>query len=301
MGEGIAQSLAEAGICVDLLDIEQASLDRCVAQIGANLRLSAECGALIGDMAEIESRIRPVRSSEPASSVGDADVVIETVPENRSLKQHIFAVLDGLPDHVLLASNTSSMTMSVITSGMRTAERAVGLHYFNPAHIIPAVEVHSGPATSGRAIVQACELLERTGKVPLRIRKEIPGFAINRLTGALSREIAHLLDEEVVTPAELDAAVKASLGFRLAWTGPMEGADYIGLDTDCRVSAALFGDLSNRQDPAKSLIDKVASGDLGVKSGRGWYDYSQVSRSELLDRRNRKLLLQLAAWRREQQ
>ena len=297
MGEGITQSFAEAGIAVRLLDVDQASLDRCIGQIAANLLLADECGAACGPAAEILARITAICCDSPASEVGAVQAVVETVPEIADLKRSIFAELDSLPQGVLLCSNTSSMTMSTITNGMATAPRTVGLHYFNPAHIIPAVEVHRGAETSLETVERACAMLERAGKVPLRIGKEIPGFAINRLTGALSREIANLLDEGVVTPAELDAAVKASLGFRMAWVGPMEGADYIGLDTDARVSGAVFGGLSNRVEPPKELLEKVAQGDLGVKSGKGWYDYTGSTREELLERRNRKLLRQLAAWR----
>ena len=297
MGEGIAQSLAEAGISVLLLDVDQASLDRCMAQIQANLRLAGACGIKTGPVAETLNRIAPIRSENPAASAVGVEAVIETVPEIASLKRTVFAQLDELPDDVLLCSNTSSMTMSTITDGMATAQRTVGLHYFNPAHIIPAVEVHRGSQTDEFTIERACALLRRTAKVPLKIGKEIPGFAINRLTGALSREIANLLDEGVVTAAELDDAVKASLGFRLAWVGPMEGADFIGLDTDARVSGAVFEGLSNRSDPPRELLEKVERGDLGVKPGKGWYDYGDASREELLEQRNRKLLRQLAAWR----
>ena len=297
MGEGIAQSLAEAGISVLLLDVDQASLDRCMAQIQANLRLAGACGIETGPVAETLNRIAPIRSENPAASAVGVEAVIETVPEIASLKRTVFAQLDELPDDVLLCSNTSSMTMSTITDGMATAQRTVGLHYFNPAHIIPAVEVHRGSQTDEFTIERACALLRRTAKVPLKIGKEIPGFAINRLTGALSREIANLLDEGVVTASELDDAVKASLGFRLAWVGPMEGADFIGLDTDARVSGAVFEGLSNRSDPSRELLEKVERGDLGVKTGKGWYDYGDASREELLEQRNRKLLRQLAAWR----
>jgi 3-hydroxybutyryl-CoA dehydrogenase len=299
MGEGIAQSFAEAGIDVRLLDVDAASLERCTKQIAANLALADECGVGAGSADVVMRRIQAIRSDAPATEIGSVEAVIETVPEIKDLKRAIFAQLDSLPDDVLLCSNTSSMTMSTITDGMVTASRTVGLHYFNPAHIIPAVEVHRGADTSDASVERACELLKLANKVPLKIGKEIPGFAINRLTGALSREIAHLLDESVVTAEALDDAVKASLGFRLAWVGPMEGADYIGLDTDARVSGAVFGGLSNRSDPPRELLAKVEQGDLGVKTGKGWYDYGDATRAQLLEQRNRKLLRQLAAWREE--
>ena len=299
MGEGIAQCFAEAGIAVELFDVSDEALVRCRAQIAANLKLAAEYGVTSSTEHKILSHIRTICSDNPARMIGAAQVVIETVPEIPDLKQAIFKNLDKLPGEILLCSNTSSMTMSAITEGLQTQARTVGVHFFNPAHIIPAVEVHRGSRTSDQSVARISALLQRVGKVPLEIGAEVPGFAINRLTGALSREIAHLLDEGVVTPDALDEAVKASLGFRLAWVGPMEGADFIGLDTDTRVSSAVFGTLSNRTEPSQAAIEKVERGDLGVKTGRGWYDYNDNTREELLDQRNRRLLKQLAAWRKE--
>ncbi|MFM9971652.1 MAG: 3-hydroxyacyl-CoA dehydrogenase family protein [Burkholderiales bacterium] len=300
MGEGIAQSCAEAGLMVRLIDLEQTSLVRCRQQIAANLAQARSIG-LDCDVEATLQRIEFIPTDGMAEASRDCEVVIETVPEILALKQKLFSDLDSLPKSVLLASNTSSMTMTAICGQMRGAARAIGLHYFNPAHIIPTVEVHRGANTADDAVARAVAFLRRTGKSPLVVKKEIPGFVINRLTGALSREIAHLLDEGIVDPAELDAAVKGSIGFRLAWVGPMEGADFIGLDTDARVSAAVFGQLSNRNQPSLALEEKVRAGKLGVKTGSGWYDYGDKSRAELLFERNEKLLSQLKAFREAQE
>jgi 3-hydroxyacyl-CoA dehydrogenase len=296
MGEGIAQSCAEAGLLVRLIDVQQASLDRCRQQIAANLDQARAQGLDCAVEATL-ARIEYLCTDAIAAQAHHCEVVIETTPEILELKRTLFAALDALPTSVLIASNTSSMTMTVICGGMRTADRAVGLHYFNPAHIIPTVEVHRGMKTSDESVARATAFLHRTGKTPLLVNKEIAGFVINRLTGALSREIAHLLDEGVVEPAELDAAIKGSLGFRLAWVGPMEGADFIGLDTDARVSSTIFAQLSNRTQPALALQAKLRDGKLGVKSGSGWYDYGNKTRAELLQERNAKLLTQLKAFR----
>ncbi len=298
MGEGIAQSFAEAGLAVRLLDLEDQALDRCRRQIAINLD-QAQAHGIVVDTQAILACIEFVRTDDVVKHARDCELVVETTPEVLELKRRLFATLDALPPSVILASNTSGMTMGSICEGMNTEHRAIGLHYFNPAHIIPTVEVHRSRKTAEDTVASAVGLLRRVGKVPLVVRKEIPGFVINRLTGALSREIAHLLDEGVVEPAELDAAVRGSLGFRLAWVGPMEGADFIGLDTDARVSAALFGQLSNRSAPPAALLEKVREGQLGVKSGAGWYDYGGRSREDLLTGRNARLLRQLKAFREE--
>ncbi len=297
MGEGIAQSFAEAGFNVQILDIHDDALARCQSQIASNLQLGLEAGALTDTVDNVMARINTSNTKNMAALLQHCDMVVESAPELIALKREIFAQLDQAPDHVLLASNTGSFTVSEITKGMNTPERVVGLHYFNPAHLIPAVEVHKGADTSEERIEQAMEIMRRVGKIPVRVRKEIPGFIINRLTGALSREVDHLIDEGVVTPEDLDAAMKASLGFRLAQVGMMEGRDFIGLDTDVRVSKNVYPQLSTRTLPSQKTIDLVEQGDLGVKSGRGYYDYAGRSREDVLRARNEKLLKQLEVFR----
>ena len=134
----------------------------------------------------------------------------------------------------------------------------------------------------------------RVGKKPILVRKEIPGFIVNRLTGAMEREIDYLLDEGIVTPEDLDTAVKASYGFRLACLGPMEAEDMIGLDTVARASGNIFKVLSNKTEPSPLLLEKVDRGELGIKSGKGWYDYTGKTREEISDKINKRLLRQLA-------
>jgi len=293
MGEGIAQCFAEAGFHVNLVDIDIDACQRCIRQIEQNLLLNEEYGLLSEAPSEILTRIASADFKNVDFAEISCDLAIEAAPELLDVKRSIFATLDALPSTVLLATNTSSFTVSQIAGGMNTPERVVGLHFFNPAHIIPAVEVHGGRETVPVALRIASTLMKRIGKVPIEVRKEVPGFVINRLTGALSREIDYLLDEGVVGIEELDAAVKASLGFRLASIGPMEAEDFIGLDTDARVSKNLFPQLSNREQPSALLLEKVERGDFGVKTGRGWFDYSGKSRESLLLERNRKLIEQL--------
>lgn len=292
MGEGIAQSFLEAGLEVCLIDTQQAALDRCQAQIRSNVSLSREYDVISESVDSVMKRLSSSLADNLESRLQNCDFAVETVPEIKDAKTNLFKVLDGAPHDVLLASNTSSFTVSQLTEGMTTAERVVGLHYFNPAHLIPAVEIHFGQKTSQAAIDIAEQLMLRAGKVPVIVRKEVPGFIINRLTGALSREIDYMLDEGIVAPEDLDAAIKASLGFRLAQIGPMEGKDFIGLDTDVRVSRNVFPGLSNRTQPSKFAVELVEQGHFGVKTGRGVYNYSGRSREDVLQERNIKLLEQ---------
>ncbi len=293
MGAGIAQNFAQADLEVRLLDVNTASLEQCRSRINSNLQAFEEHGLLSESKQMILERISFYTNEQFVEAVVDCDFVVEAMPEIVELKQELFARLDQLPGQIILASNTSSMTISRIAETMSTGSRVIGLHYFNPAHIIPAVEIHTGRDTSEATVGITIDLMERAGKLPVRVRKEVPGFIINRLTGAMEREIDYLLDEGVVSPEDLDRAVKGSYGFRLACLGPMEAEDMIGLDTAARASANIFPTLSNAQEPSPHLLEKVGRGELGIKSGSGWYDYPENTRAEALDRNNHRLLKQL--------
>ena len=297
MGVGIAQNFAQSGLSVRLVDQEKDVLDRALSKIDANLKLFLEYDLLREEPSSIKSRIRPFPANEINDAIRDCEFVVEAVPEVLQIKKALFERLDALSQDVILASNTSSFTISNIAEGMHTPNRVVGLHYFNPAHIIPAVEIHRGEHTSDDAVHVTRELMIRVGKKPVIVQKAVPGFIINRLTGAMEREIDYLIDEGIVTPEDLDTAVKASYGFRLACLGPMEAEDMIGLDTSARVSERVFKVLSNRTEPSPKLLEKVERGELGIKSGKGWYDYTGRSSEDVGNRINRRLLEQLILFR----
>jgi 3-hydroxyacyl-CoA dehydrogenase len=297
MGIGIAQSFAEAGKSVRMIARNQQRLEQSLASVEANLHLFDEFNLLREKPSVIKSRIEIIPSEDMVEVTKGCDFVLETVPEVLDTKRAIFAQLDRLPAGVIIASNTSSFTMDVLTEKMQRPQRMVGLHYFNPAHIIPAVEIHKGKHTTDDVVKQTRALMIRTGKKPVIVQKTVPGFIINRLTGAMEREIDYLIDEGIVTPQDLDTAVKASYGFRLACMGPMAQEDMIGLDTSARVSGNVFKVLSNKTEPSPVLLEKVKKGELGIKSGKGWYDYSGKSRDEVNDAINRRLLKQLALFR----
>jgi len=293
MGEGIAQSFAQAGLSVRVVARHKETLDRCLDQIEANLELFKEFGLLQEEPYSIKSRIEPFLAQHLAEATEDCDFVVESVPEILEVKKDLISRLDSLPQDVIIGSNSSSFTISSLAEGLHTSGRVIGLHYFNPAHIIPLVEIHSGQHTEDEVVEVTRGLMLRVGKKPVLVRKEVPGFIINRLTGAMQREVQYLIDEGIVTPEDLDIAIKASYGFRLACLGPMEAEDMIGLDTSARVSAQIFKVLSNATVPSPALIEKVNKGELGIKSGKGWYDYTGKSKAQVMEERNRKLLQQL--------
>lgn len=293
MGEGIAQGFAQAGLQVDVYDISEEALVRCESGIARNLEQFKKHQLITENREDILQRISYTATTDVAEYLSSTDVVIEVLPELIELKQSLFERLDKLPENIILATNTSSMTVSEVGAKMATQHRLIGLHYFNPAHIIPAVEVHKCAQTSQQTIDLTLELMKSIGKQPVLVRKEIPGFIINRLTGAMEREIDYLLEQGVVSPEDLDTAVKASYGFRLACLGPMEAEDMIGLDTAARASANIFPTLSKADLPSQQLIDKVERGELGLKSGEGWYQYHDGRGDKKVAINNERLLRQL--------
>lgn len=297
MGEGIAQSFAEAGIAVTLCDISKDQLEAGLRAIARNVAQARDNGIEMDAPEDVCGRITAIETSDPATVVGDCALIIETVPELVDLKRKLFQSFDRLDRSILIASNTSSMTVDAIAGDMNSGQRVLGVHYFNPAHLIPAVELHKGSATSDETVERARALIERVGKVPFLVAKSMPGLVINRLTGALSREVAYLIQEEVISPRDLDAGVMASIGFRMAWVGPLQGSDFIGLDTGTRVTTALAPTLSNSTGPNPMVLDKVARGELGVKTGKGWYEYGPGEAEKITKTRNLRLIKQLKLFR----
>jgi len=297
MGQGIAQSFAEGGLTVRVVDQNPDAWVAGREQILANLQLAKSYQLITEQPADVVDRITGFTWDELNNATENCSLVIETVPELLEVKKEVFTALDSLPSDVIVGSNTSSFTVTQMTDHITTASRVVGVHYFNPAHLIPAVEIHHGSETSEQTILTVIDIMKQVGKLPVRVRKEVPGFIINRLTGAMEREVDFLLDNGVVTPEDLDAAVRASFGFRLACLGPMESEDFIGLDTAYRVSNNVYKGLSNATEATGGLADKVERGELGVKSGKGWYDYSGKTKAEVFAARDLKLMQQLALYK----
>ncbi len=293
MGQGIVQSFAQAGRSVRVLARKRETLDKCLQQIDANLKLFAEFQLLEETPEAIRSRITSMSMAELSEAIIGCDFIVETIPEVLAEKKAVFAKLDGCDPDIILASNTSSITITTLTEGMKTAYRVVGTHYLNPAHIMPLIEIHRGKYTSDKVVETTRDLMLQVGKKPILVNKEIPGFIINRIQWAMGREILYLLDQGVVSPEDLDLASKASYGLRHACIGNMEAFDMVGLDTALAVGNRIFKSLSNSTEPSPILAQKVQRGELGIKSGQGWFNYTGKSREEILEDQNRRLLKQL--------
>ncbi len=293
MGEGIAQTFAQNGFDARLVDNADGQVTRALGQIRQNIQQFIEFGLIVEPVALVMSRIEGMVTTDMAEAVDGCAYVIEAIPELLEPKKDLLARLQAANSELIIGSNTGSFTMDTLAEGLPRPDNLIGIHYFNPAHIIPLVEIHRGSACSDAAFAETRRLLEASGKKTVLVRKERPGFIVNRLMGALEREIDYLLDEGIVTPEDLDVAVKASTGFRFACLGPMELEDMIGLDIAATVSGRVFKGLSNATEPSPMLLEKVEKGELGIKSGKGWYDYSGKTREEVLKEKNSRLLPQL--------
>ncbi|MEM7026336.1 MAG: 3-hydroxyacyl-CoA dehydrogenase family protein [Pseudomonadota bacterium] len=262
MGHGIAQVFAAAGDRVRVHDTSADSLATLNARIEANL-------IALGQDPAAAQHIEACSSL--AAAVADADLVIEAAPEKLELKRKIFEALEEhAPAGAILASNTSVIPITAITGALRSAERAIGTHWWNPAYLIPLVEVIESPRTAPAVVQRTIDLLQELGKTPVHVRKDVPGFVGNRLQHALWREAMALVQERVCDAETVDTVVKASFGRRLAVLGPLENADLVGLDLTLDIHQHVLPALDRTPEPLAILHDKVAEGDLGMKTGRGF-------------------------------
>lgn len=291
MGRGIAQVFAQSGSKVWLVDVRDDILKRALGHIKENLTLFEEEKILSSrQAADVLSRIDVV--VDPRKAVRNVEFVTEAVTEDLTVKKHLFKLLgEASPKDAILASNTSGLNVSDISSETAQPERVIGTNWWNPAQIIPLVEVMRGEKTSADTLERTRRILTNAGKKPITIMKSVPGFVGNRLQIALFREALHLLEQGVATLEDIDTAVSFGPGFRYPVLGPFRVSDFGGLDVFYHLCGELFGELDSSTQPPSGTLKRLAENNrFGVKSGAGFYDYSGLPEVELVRERDRKLL-----------
>ena len=293
MGHGIAQEFALAGYDVHLNDLTEEKLRQAADTVRDNLEMLVGMGLVSRSQADsAPSRLHTTTALSEA--VREADVVIEAVFEDLVLKQRIFTELDrACPKRTILASNTSTFMPSKLASATRRPGKVLVTHYFNPPHLLPLVEVVPGKETSDETVTAITDLLTKVGKRPALVQKEVPGFIGNRLQAALIREALSLVEQGVATPQDVDTVVKNGFGRRLSCAGPFEIFDIAGWDLVEAVVSQLFPEIDSSPEVPRWLREKVERGELGVKTGKGFHEWTPES-AEALRRRIAQALVDIA-------
>ncbi len=271
MGAGIAQVAAQAGYEVTLRDIEQPFVDKGLGTIDKNLERMAGKGKIdAGEAAAIRGRIKGTLSLEELAK--DADVIIEAIIERMDLKKEVYKELDAsAKDSAIFATNTSGLSITEMASATSRPDRFVGMHFFNPVPVMKLVEIIRGFATSDETVATIKDLTGKLGKTGIEV-KEAPGFVVNRILVPMITEAIFVLQEDLATPEEIDDGMKLGANHPI---GPLALADLVGLDTMLSVQQHLYEEFGDSKYRPPTLLRKmVRAGNLGRKSGKGFYDYS---------------------------
>ena len=292
MGHGIAQEFANAGYRVHLHDVTNEQLDMARTQIEKNLNVLAE-NAII-ETESISPTLQRIQTDTELEAVAEnADFVVEAVIENLALKQQVFEKLDAIcPPHAILASNTTALMPSQIGVNAKRKDKILNTHYFNPPYLIPLVELIRSPDTSDETLTITFELFTTIGKTPAIIEKEVPGFVGPRLQAALIREAFAIVEQGIASAETVDLVVRNSFGRRLSVAGPFEVFELAGWDLVLAAFEELYKDLNSSPDINPLLREMVDTGQLGVKSGQGFYNWTDQGIQELRDRMNNALIQQ---------
>lgn len=289
MGPGMAQSFAMGGMKVNLCDKSEAAMDKAKIMLRANLDTFVEEELLTADEAQIILG-RISYTTNVCEAVDGVQLVQEAVSEKPDIKRAVFDELDRLlPEDAIIVSNTSSLNPFTLMPKRRLPNFATA-HWFAPPQIIPLVEVAKGEKTTEQTMSAVIGVLRHCGKTPVRLEKFVPGYIINRLQILLNTEVFYLLDNGICTPEQLDLAVKASLMPRGMVLGLVQRYDFTGLDISANniINASYVMPKTSKH--PKALFDHVDRGDLGVKTGKGFYDYDGRSSAELCQKRDKMLL-----------
>lgn len=284
MGAGIACRFAVHGYDVKVYDAFSASLDSLGARVQTVLDELVEAGLLENaQLPQILARIVPISK---LAEIGDVPMIIEAVPERLDLKHRLYAELEEIiGPEVILGSNTSGFTPDSLTAHMKHPERFLIMHFWNPPHSIPLVELVPGSRTRPELMTITKQVMEEVGAAPAMLQKAIPGFIGNRIQFAVLREALAILRSGAATAEEIDTVMQASLGRRWNMMGPLTSADLAGLDTFVDISSHLMPELAKDEDVIDLLREKAAAGHTGAKAGQGFHQWTAERQADIRNRR----------------
>jgi len=289
MGPGIAQVYATGGYTVILTDIKDEILQQAQERIRSNLHAFVQHEVLTKSQADAIFR-RIEYSTDNVAATRDCDLVVEAVPENLELKRAVFSQIDNsAPAKAILASNTSGIPIKEIAKATKRRDKVLGIHFYNPAHLNKLVEVIKTEETSKETVETARSMLVNCGKTPVMV-SDIPGFLHNRLIYALLREAVSLVEQGQTTVEDVDAVVREAFGPRFSVLGLFKLVDIVGIDVYYSVSSYLNKHLSNTAEASSWIGSKVTNNELGMKTGKGFYTWSDEDRKKTLAELNARLL-----------
>ena len=281
MGNGIAHTFAQCGFEVSLIDISQDSLDRGISTIEKNLDRMVK-KEKISDQDKTNTLSNITTCTSMNDGLVGVDLVVEAATENKDIKLKIFTQLDEIcEDHVILASNTSSISITKIGAATKRPDKVIGMHFMNPVPVMKLVEIIRGYATSDEVTAQIMQLSKDLKKAPVEVN-DYPGFVANRILMPMINEAIYTLYEGVAGVEEIDTVMMLGMAHPM---GPLHLADFIGLDVCLSIMEVLHSGFGNpKYAPCPLLVNMVTAGKLGVKSGEGFYDYSEGPRNKKLSK-----------------
>ena len=292
MGSGIAQVFAAKGCKVVVTDLGESDLEksrRLVKLFNANL---VEEGLLTEDATK--NIVDNISYSTDKKVFSDADLIIEAIIEKMEVKQAFWAEVELIArNDAFFATNTSGLSINEMCSKIQNKKRFIGMHFWNPPHIIPLVELIRADGTADETVDDLKELMYAINKEPVVVRKDAPGFIGNRLQFAVFREALHIMEEGIAGVDDVDRAMRYGPGFRYPVIGPLQTADLGGLDTFYYISSYLFASLSDMKEPSVTLKNLMETQQLGVKTKSGFYDYSNGKDEETIRRRDKMFFMML--------
>ena len=291
MGHAITLQFALSGYPVHLVGRGEASLEKAMKAIRSDAEDFAEAG-LLKDGDTLDAVLARITGyADYASGVADVDFVIESVAENLDIKKSVWAEVEhAAPKDAILSTNTSGLSPTALQSVLKKPERFVVAHFWNPAQLMPLVEVVPGEKTDPKVVDITSDLMAKIGKKPAKIKKESLGFVGNRLQLAVLREAFYIVQQGIADAATVDDVMKYSLGRRWNLVGPLASIDLGGLDVFYNISTYLFDDMDNGTGPSPLLAEKVREGNLGAKTGQGFFSWQGEDGKRIIESRNKALL-----------